>query len=149
MSPRHDPRFMMHIRWSALTIWFASCALADKSGLSCLGREGKAVEWWYIYKFPILPDASSSELRDGMGYTYYDSSMKITSSSTLQPISKARLDSTTGSNPLKNTLDQIYDRESQRINQTSRAAFLMYNDELPCSEVPAATLLGLRLKASK
>jgi len=111
----------------------ATCAPTEHRGVSCLDADGKPVEWWVLYKMPVLPDAATAALRSGLGYAYFDSNSKMSTKSDLEPIHKAGLDATIN-NPLKHTLDQIYEASSR-----SKTAFLMYNDELPCSEQGKST----------
>ena len=107
------------------------------SKVGCLGPSGESVEWWTIYKLPTLTDSPDQGLKAGLGYAYYDSSsstpvplsnFSTTSSSGFQPLKGKSLADTT-SNPLKATLDQIYNANQENTD----LSYLMYNDELPCS----------------
>jgi hypothetical protein len=116
--------------------------------MSCLDPSGRAVEWWVVYKLPVIPGSSDAALQAGLGYAYFDASSSAASpvamATTATPgagittVKGARLDDTLR-NPLKNTLDQIYDNVGsdatggQDAGATGDLAYLMYNDELPCS----------------
>lgn len=82
--------------------------------ISALGENGKAVDWWFIYKVPELAGSAK-----GYEYVYYDPKAgKITKSPYLLSIDKGALDV---------TLDSIF------TNPPSTAGWVLYNDERPDS----------------
>ena len=47
-------------------------ATASAKGLSCLDPSGRPVEWWVVYKLPVIPESTDAALQAGLGYAYFD-----------------------------------------------------------------------------
>ena len=45
-------------------------AVNPTSGLSCVGEDGKAVDWFIVYKLPKLEKSANQLIKTGYGYTY-------------------------------------------------------------------------------
>ncbi len=43
--------------------------------VSALDENGKAVDWWFIYKVPELSAGANSDRATGYEYVYYDASL--------------------------------------------------------------------------
>jgi len=79
--------------------------------ISALDENGKAVDWWFVYKVPEMPSMKGYE------YVYYDSSVgTIVKSPYLLSVDKGALDG---------TLDAIYN------NPPDTTGWVLYNDEKP------------------
>ena len=127
-----------------LVLFVLSLISSTTAKVGCLGPNGSPVEWWVIYKLPVITTSTDSGLQAGTGYAYYSSEStktEISPSAGLQPL-KGKTLADTSNNPLKHTLDQIYDSTntagedvSNTTEQSSSAkvSYMMYNDELPCS----------------
>ncbi|PAV81191.1 hypothetical protein WR25_14549 [Diploscapter pachys] len=86
------------------------------STFTCIGQTGMPVDWWMIYKMPIVKDGSVPGVEQGLGFYYMDarSAGKWTASK--------KLLNETG-HAISNTLKWFYDR------QTDPWVFhVMYND---------------------
>ena len=97
-------------------LFLLSLVSATTAKVSCLGPNGNTVDWWVIYKLPVITTSTDSGLQAGTGYAYYDSDSSDssetaqTTSAGLQPL-KGKTLADTSNNPLKHTLDQIYNSE--------------------------------------
>jgi len=81
--------------------------------ISALDENGKAVDWWFIYKVPQM----SSPAAKGYEYVYYDAGVgKVATSPYLLTVDKGALDL---------TLDSIFN------NPSSTVGWVLYNDEKP------------------
>ena len=64
-------------------------------GISALDEDGKAVDWWFVYKIPKLKKSATSPTSNGYEYIYYDSNIKkIVQSPNLLTDGKGALDLT-------------------------------------------------------
>ena len=52
----------------SLTLLLLGCPGAIARGASCLDPNGRAVEWWAIYKLPVITDVADRALGAGLGY---------------------------------------------------------------------------------
>ncbi|MFT7034083.1 MAG: deoxyribonuclease-2 [Cyclobacteriaceae bacterium] len=90
---------------------------AINQGISALDEDGKAVDWWFVYKIPKLGKSANSPASNGYEYIYYDSSIKkIVQSPNLLTDGKGALDL---------TLKSIFDKP------TDNMGWILYNDEMP------------------
>jgi len=94
----------------------------SSAGPTCLDKNSKPVDWFIIYKFPVISTSNSSITRAGFGFAYMDAN-----NATFE-ISPRSLNDT--NNPLYYTLQQIYS-----ANGVARNAYIMYNDENPVTGV--------------
>jgi len=142
-------------------LFLLSLVSATTAKVSCLGPNGNTVDWWVIYKLPVITTSTDSGLQAGTGYAYYDSDSSDssetaqTTSAGLRPL-KGKTLADTSNNPLKHTLDQIYNSEmnaematndkTEGLNSTTttnnKISYLMYNDELPCSSSGGVSCAG-------
>eukprot|EP01101_Sappina_pedata_P000912 TRINITY_DN11051_c0_g1_i1.p1 TRINITY_DN11051_c0_g1~~TRINITY_DN11051_c0_g1_i1.p1 ORF type:complete len:369 (-),score=134.03 TRINITY_DN11051_c0_g1_i1:41-1147(-) len=103
--------------WIALALTIA-CILCLSSATSaspgCLDESGNPVDWWVIFKFPILSKNSNPNLKGGYGYAYTDPKVVLAQSKIFL--------SNASAGALSYTLNQAY------LSQVSE---LMYNDETP------------------
>ncbi|HKR63132.1 MAG TPA: deoxyribonuclease II family protein [Thermoanaerobaculia bacterium] len=84
--------------------------------ISALDENGKAVDWWFIYKVPEI-DGSGPSAAKGYEYIYYDSNAgKCVTSPYQLSTDKGALDA---------TLDAIFNKPS------STMGWVLYNDEMP------------------
>ncbi|KAL0221277.1 hypothetical protein RCL1_001131 [Eukaryota sp. TZLM3-RCL] len=91
--------------------------------LMCLDENGKPVDWFFMYKLPIIQ--GYTHLEDGIGYAYYDANSKTDTLS----ISKQTLKDVTA---LDHTLGPLYTKEKQNY------IFGMYNDDPPYSSASSS-----------
>jgi len=90
---------------------------AMNKGISALDEDGKAVDWWFVYKIPKLKKSATSPTSNGYEYIYYDSNIKkIVQSPNLLTDGKGALDL---------TLKSIFDKP------TDSMGWILYNDEIP------------------
>jgi deoxyribonuclease-2 len=92
---------------------------------SCLGSSNTPVDWFIMYKFPVISTSSSAATRAGLAFAYMDSENLVLTTSS-QHVNDTM-------NPLYYTLQQIY-------APTSPVAHIMYNDENPVTEQPSSTV---------
>ncbi|KAL0206984.1 hypothetical protein P9112_012695 [Eukaryota sp. TZLM1-RC] len=86
------------------------------TAITCRNERNQPVDWFFVYKLPIIP--GYRHLDDGFGYAYYDSSMKDT---LLTVTDRSLKDSMS----LSHTLAPIYTKQKENL------AFGMYNDDTP------------------
>ncbi|PAV81193.1 hypothetical protein WR25_14551 [Diploscapter pachys] len=84
---------------------------------SCMDQSGKPVDWFAVYKMPIVKDNSIPGVADGVGWYYLDVNKK----SSLQPSAKTLDDK---DQAIAYTLQQYYDKKSDKT-----IFHAMYNDE--------------------
>ncbi|XP_028405784.1 plancitoxin-1-like [Dendronephthya gigantea] len=91
------------------------------SAVSCVGENGKYVDWFIVYKLPKIKESARRYVTMGLGYAYMDSETKQFTLS----------DKSIGSNvsAVGYTLQQIY----AAANGTG---YIMYNDEDPEGHQP-------------
>jgi len=94
---------------SLLVLLLTALATVAASATSCIDEDGKAVDWWFIYKMP-----------GGFRYSYRDARTTTTG---LHILSDRFLNMTTGL-ALGDTLHQVYAAKTT-------LAYVLYNDEAP------------------
>jgi deoxyribonuclease-2 len=87
--------------------------------ISALDENGKAVDWWFIYKVPQLSRGSNNDSATGYEYVYYDP--------TLSKVEKSPNLLNGGQGALNLTLNSVFK------NPAATTGWVMYNDELPSS----------------
>jgi deoxyribonuclease-2 len=85
--------------------------------IDVLDEEGKAVDWWFIYKVPKLMESKQTESATGYEYVYFDAKAKEVKRS------QYRLDQ--GKGALNETLDGAFQKASKSTG------WILYNDEKP------------------
>jgi deoxyribonuclease-2 len=92
--------------------------------ISALDENGKAVDWWFVYKIPQISGTGAGSAK-GYEYVYYDPKVgKVVTSPYQLSGDKGALDL---------TLDSVFNHPSQT------AGWILYNDELPDeAKVPAS-----------
>src|SRR5690242_18537095 len=87
--------------------------------ISALDENGKAVDWWFIYKVPQLSRGSNNDSATGYEYVYFDSN-----------VSKAEKSPNLlneGKGALNLTLNSVFK------NPSATTGWIIYNDEMPDS----------------
>lgn len=92
------------------------------NSLSCLSEAGKPVDWYIVYKLPILPKSINPVMYRGLGFYYMDAD------SPSWTLSKVGINGSV-TNPVFNTLQQIYS-----LSKDDSYMYIMYNDQSPSSE---------------
>jgi deoxyribonuclease-2 len=85
--------------------------------ISVLDEQGKAIDWWFIYKIPKLSDASGQESASGYEYMYYDRKVG--------QLQKSPFQLTDGKGALDLTLNAVFKSPSVTTG------WILYNDEMP------------------
>lgn len=85
----------------------------------CISPSGQPVDWYIIYKLPIITDSPDPVIHHGTGFFYMDET------NTDWSLSKYPVNGTT-QHPVYNTLEPIY-----KSQNTSPYMYMMYNDEPP------------------
>jgi len=88
------------------------------AGMGCRDDDGNPVDWFIVYKMPVLPKSKNSNFNKGYGYAVIDPSH-----TTSFKISENTLDQDAGY--LGHTLDQVYSGAKTKVG------WLMYNDQNP------------------
>jgi len=96
---------------------FSLLGLAHAS-VGCRDDDGNPVDWFIVYKMPVLPKSKNSNFNNGYGYASLDPSH-----TTAFKISDKTLDQETGY--LGQTLGQVYDGAKTKVG------WVMYNDQNP------------------
>jgi len=86
----------------------------DCQALSCLNEEGNEVDWFIVYKLPIIQ--KDPRFGGGLGYAYMDLHKSM-------DLSNATLDQS--NTAISYTLEQIYQ------GTTANVGWVMYNDDYP------------------
>lgn len=87
--------------------------------ISALDENGKAVDWWFIYKVPQLSRGSNNDSATGYEYVYFDS--------TLSKFEKSPNLLNGGQGALNLTLNSVFK------NPSETTGWIIYNDEMPDS----------------
>ncbi|XP_035824235.1 plancitoxin-1 isoform X2 [Aplysia californica] len=85
--------------------------------LQCLDNDGKAVDWYSVYKYPRVRSPKSLIFKEGLAFVYLDVR------NPQWELSKTPINAT--GNAVYNTLQQIYKSKGESI------MYMMYNDEHP------------------
>ncbi|XP_033728519.1 deoxyribonuclease-2-alpha-like [Pecten maximus] len=104
---------------AGLILW-ETLIVAD--GMKCLSEAGKAVDWYIVYKLPILRKSINPVMSQGLGFYYMDAD------SPSWKLSKVGIDGNV-TNPVYNTLQQIYSSPKD-----DSYMYMMYNDQTPSSQ---------------
>jgi deoxyribonuclease II len=87
--------------------------------ISALDENGKAVDWWFIYKVPQLSRGANNDSATGYEYVYYDPKVaKVEKSLNLL---------NGGKGALNLTLNSVFK------NPSATTGWILYNDEMPAS----------------
>jgi deoxyribonuclease-2 len=86
-------------------------------GISALDENGKAVDWWFIYKVPKLTKGVNNDQATGYEYVYYDP--------TRSSVQKSPFVLNEGDGALNRTLDSVFKSPSKTTG------WILYNDEMP------------------
>ncbi len=87
--------------------------------ITALDENGKAVDWWFIYKVPKLTQDANSDSATGYEYVYFDANAAAVVKS------PNRLDQ--GKGALNLTLNSVFDQPA------ATTGWILYNDEKPAS----------------
>jgi len=102
-----------------LVVCFVSCLIGSAdAAMGCRDEAGNPVDWFIVYKMPVLSKSKNPNFNQGYGYATLDP----THSSAFQ-ISSNTLDKAAGY--LGNTLDQVYNGAKTKVG------WMMYNDQNP------------------
>lgn len=101
------------------------------SGLSCVDENGKAIDWFIVYKLPKLEKSSNKQIKTGFGYSYLtDRSQNDWTLSSL------------GINQKNSIFGQTLSPALESLRPKSRTAeeisFLAYSDQSP-GKLPVVT----------
>ncbi|XP_060074731.1 plancitoxin-1-like [Ylistrum balloti] len=96
--------------------------LVTVDSMGCLSETGKPVDWFIVYKLPVLPKNANSVLQEGLGFYYMDDN------SPTWMLSKVGINGSV-TNPVYNTVQQIYNQP-----KNENYMYMMYNDQTPSSE---------------
>lgn len=86
-----------------------------------LDESGAVVDWWFMYKVPMLGSGANQDSATGYEYVYYDSALDK-KKARVAP-SRHTIDS--GKGALNETLDSVFKRPSKTTG------YVLYNDEAP------------------
>mmetsp|Transcript_24679 Transcript_24679/g.29061 ORF Transcript_24679/g.29061 Transcript_24679/m.29061 type:complete len:362 (-) Transcript_24679:186-1271(-) len=103
----------------SIVVFFLLFKQGLASSPSCLDENGKAVDWWTMYKMPVLPKNDNPQYAAGYGYAYMDSNNKKWTIPNDTYITDDNI-------ALSYTLKQIYD-----ANITGEMGWTLFNDEKP------------------
>lgn len=85
--------------------------------ISALDENGKAIDWWFVYKVPKLSKDANTTTAIGYEYVYYDQKIgKVVKSPNLLTDGKGALDL---------TLKSVFDKPA------ATTGWILYNDEMP------------------
>ncbi|XP_021367257.1 deoxyribonuclease-2-alpha-like isoform X2 [Mizuhopecten yessoensis] len=104
---------------TGLVLWWT---LVTVDSMQCLSIAGKPVDWYVVYKLPILSKSLNPIMSRGLGFYYLD----VDSPTWI--LSKVGIDGKVA-NPVYNTLQQIYSS-----SKNGSYMYAMYNDQTPSSE---------------
>lgn len=97
--------------------------------VSALDENGRAVDWWFLYKVPKLTQSAQSSSTTGYEYVYYDPS--------LSAVEKSPHVLTDGKGALDLTLQSVFKSPGPTTG------WILYNDEMPASaKRPDSGVLG-------
>jgi len=93
--------------------------------VSALSEQGKPVDWWFIYKVPLLRADANSDSASGYEYVYYDSAADASDDPNIKKVVKSpnRLDQ--GKGALNLTLNSVFTKPG------ASTGWILYNDEKP------------------
>ena len=91
--------------------------------ISALDENGKAVDWWFIYKVPQLAQDANSDSATGYEYAYFDANIDANGGKVQK--SPNRLNE--GKGALNLTLNSVFDKPG------ATTGWILYNDEMPAS----------------
>jgi len=89
--------------------------------IRALDESGVPVDWWFMYKVPMLGAGASNDSATGYEYVYYDSALDKKKGKVAP--SKYTIDS--GKGALNETLDSVFKAPSKTTG------YILYNDEAP------------------
>lgn len=87
-----------------------------------LDERGKPVDWWFMYKVPMLGAGANADSATGYEYVYYDSTIDKTRDAKVDA-SPFTIDS--GKGALNNTLGSVFAKPPKTTG------YILYNDEAP------------------
>lgn len=126
-------RFLCSFLFAVLLVLLSTRSTSGSTNVhSCIGRNGQPVDYWIMLKTNLDSSSTHPQHKLGVGYGYIDSTMNKLGAFTI-PTDHGFL---SDPSPLKQTLDQVYEAKAQ--NDQSKG-YLMYNDDIPMSEVSADT----------
>ncbi|XP_071802744.1 plancitoxin-1-like isoform X2 [Asterias amurensis] len=112
---------MHSLHGAVLCVLAAAVVMQCDAAITCLDEGGKPVDWFIVYKLPIIRNSSSKQVQQGYGYMYMDVRQ------TALKLSKTGLN--TANHAIAHTLQQIYSNHG-----SSNVGYLMYSDGLPNSK---------------
>jgi len=87
--------------------------------ISALDEDGKAVDWWFAYKVPMLAKDAGSSSATGYEYMYYDPN--------IGKVVKSPNELNRGTGSLNLTMKSVF------TNPAATTGWILYNDEMPAS----------------
>ncbi|XP_077986917.1 plancitoxin-1-like [Glandiceps talaboti] len=104
----------------AFVLMFISCNQIFVDGaVTCLDENGNSVDWFIVYKLPVIPDHDNPDFKDGVANYYMDSNHHPYPWQLTQTIDKLN-------HPVGQTIQQIYDNYA-----STGVAYLQYSDQPP------------------
>src|SRR5258708_6405027 len=89
--------------------------------VTALDESGRPVDWWFMYKVPLLGAGTNNDAATGYEYVYYDSKINTANGK----VDKSAFTSDGGKGALNRTLDSVFK------NPSSTTGWILYNDEGP------------------
>lgn len=102
--------------WVSAMLAFTFTLRAAGGSIGCKDLDGNNVDWFYVYKIPMIKESKLPLIQKGVAFYYLDVNQQ-----TFQLSNLAMSDQ---DNPVARTLNQTY-------NQQDELASVMYNDEWP------------------
>jgi len=90
-----------------------------------IDENGQQVDWWFIYKVPLLGGGVQNDAATGYEYVYYDSTIDANPDPAISKVTKSpyRLDQ--GQGAMNLTVNSIFN------NPADTTGWILYNDEYP------------------
>jgi len=95
--------------------------------ISALDENGQPVDWWFIYKVPLLDGGTGSDSATGYEYVYYDSTIDKLTDATQRVVAKSPYLLNGGKGALNLTLDSVF----SNTPPDTTTGWIIYNDEMP------------------
>ncbi len=89
--------------------------------VSALDERGRPVDWWFMYKVPMLGAGANTDSASGYEYVYYDSALDKKQ----EKIGPSPFTIDSGDGALNHTLDSVFEKPPRTTG------YVLYNDEAP------------------
>lgn len=90
-----------------------------------LDERGKPVDWWFMYKVPMLGSGASTDSATGYEYVYYDATIDKSKDRKAAKVDASPFTIDGGEGALNRTLKSVFDKP------TKTTGWILYNDEAP------------------